>query len=74
MISHPLLLMAAVLLAVCPAQGVELKTETAAAFDHYVRLSEQRMQHDLRSGRFLWMDGIYSRREPEADPCTSAEL
>jgi hypothetical protein len=58
MISHPLLLMAAVLLAVCPAQGVELKTETAAAFDHYVRLSEQRMQHDLRSGRFLWMDDL----------------
>ena len=65
MIRHPLRVIAAVLLALCPAQAVELKTETATAFDRYVQLSERRMQNDLRSGRFLWMDELPIRQRQE---------
>ena len=65
MMRHPLLVIAAVLLALCPAQAVELKKETEAAFDRYVRSSEQRMQNDLRGGHFLWVDElpVHQRQE-----------
>ena len=37
------------------AHGAELKPQTVAAFDRYVRVTEQRM--DARSG-FLWLDSL----------------
>jgi hypothetical protein len=60
-----LLVTATVLLALCPARCVELKTETAVAFDHYVQLSEQRMQNDLQSGHFLWVDELPIQQRQE---------
>ena len=35
------------------ADAVELKSETAAAFDRYVHATERRMEDDLRADRFL---------------------
>jgi len=58
MLRYPLLTIAAVLLAGCLGGAVELKPETNAAFNHYVQLSEQRMQKDLQSGSFLSIDGL----------------
>ena len=55
---NPLLTIAAILLAGCQSRAVELKPETDAAFNHYVQLSEERMQNDLQSGGFLWVDGL----------------
>jgi hypothetical protein len=55
---YPLLTIAAVLLATCPCLAVQLMPETDAAFNRYVQLSEQRMQNDLQSGSFLWLDGL----------------
>jgi hypothetical protein len=40
------------------ADGVELKAETAAGFDHYVHAAEERMAGDLRDGRFLVIDSL----------------
>ena len=52
-------LLAIVLLAAsCYANAQSLKPATAAAFDHYVQLSEQRMENELHSGPFLWPDGL----------------
>jgi hypothetical protein len=55
---YPFLTIAAILLASLPSRAVDLKPETDAAFNRYVRLSEQRMQIGLRSGPFLWADGL----------------
>jgi hypothetical protein len=41
--------------------AAELKPATAAVFDHYVQLTEQRMATDL-PGRFLRMDGLPADR------------
>ena len=38
-----------------PAAAAELHARTVAAFDRYVRISEQRMDSD---GSFLWVDGL----------------
>jgi hypothetical protein len=41
----------------------ELKPEAVAGFDRYVRLTEQRMQTELRPGAaFLWVDGLPEAR------------
>src|SRR5690242_13858311 len=45
-----------------PARGTELKPQTIAAFDDYVRLTESRMADDLHENRFLAIDGL-----PEAE-------
>jgi hypothetical protein len=46
-----------------PARAAELKPEAVAGFDRYVRLSEQRMQTELRPGAaFLWVDGLPEAR------------
>jgi hypothetical protein len=60
MLRYPLLTVAAVVLAGCRGRAVELKPETNAAFNHYVQLSEQRMQKDLQSESFLSLsiDGV----------------
>jgi hypothetical protein len=36
-----------------PARGTELKPQTVAAFDEYVRLTEGRMVDDVAKNRFL---------------------
>jgi len=48
----------AILLASSPGQAVDRKPETDAAFNRYVRSSEQRMQNDLQSGPFFWVDEL----------------
>jgi hypothetical protein len=53
-----LLTIGIVLFARYPSHAVELKPETVAAFNHYVQLSEQRMQNDLQSGSFQWTEGV----------------
>jgi hypothetical protein len=40
------------------ANAETLQPATAAAFDHYVNLSEARMDKELHSGPFLWPDGL----------------
>jgi hypothetical protein len=55
---YPSLTIAAIMLVCCPSRAVELKPETNAAFNRYVQLSEQRMQNDLQSGLYLWVDGL----------------
>jgi hypothetical protein len=40
------------------AAAKKLKPETAAVFDHYAGLAEQRMSTEMSAGRFLWMDGL----------------
>jgi hypothetical protein len=46
---------------VAPTQAAELKPDTAAAFDRYIRATEAQHADDLRSGHFLVID-----RPPEA--------
>ena len=62
---HPWMTIVAVLLSTCAVRAVDLKPETNAAFDRYVQLSEQRMQNDLQSGPFLWMDGLPAQQRDE---------
>jgi len=51
------------LLAQEPAQGAELKKETEQAFESYVHSAEARMDGQIRSGAFLWTDGLPERRQ-----------
>ncbi len=47
------------------ARAAELKQETSEAFDHYIRVTEDRMAEELNDGRaFLWLDGF---AEPQRD-------
>src|SRR5712664_490067 len=47
------------------AGAAELKQETSEAFDHYIRVTEDRMTEELHDGRaFLWLDGF---AEPQRD-------
>jgi hypothetical protein len=44
----------------------EVSPKTIAAFETYVRATEQRMAADLRSGQFLWVDGLPARQREAA--------
>src|ERR1700680_4558878 len=45
------------------AEAAELKPEAVAGFDRYVRLTEQRMQMELKPGAaFLWVDSLPEAR------------
>src|SRR5712664_3022847 len=47
------------------AGAAELKQETSEAFDHYIRVTEDRMAEELHDVRaFLWLDGF---AEPQRD-------
>ena len=48
----------AVGLLVPPAECAELKSATVAAFDRYVRVTESRMDDDLRENYFLFIDRL----------------
>lgn len=45
-------------LLVAYAQAAELKANTAAAFDRYIRVTEAQHADDLRKGHFLVIDGL----------------
>ncbi len=48
------------------AQAVELKQETVAAFERYVKLTEARMERELNGSQtFLWMDGLDGPRRDD---------
>ena len=55
----------AVLTSGCAADAESLKPATAAAFDHYVQLNEQRMENELHSGPFLWPEGLPRQQRQE---------
>jgi len=58
-----------VLLVIClgpSARATELKPETAAAFDQYVRVTEARMADDLLHNEFLIIDGLAEQRRSQA--------
>lgn len=50
-----------------PAGSAELKPATTAAFERYARLTEQRMDAELRpDAAFLWVDRVDDRRRTDA--------
>jgi hypothetical protein len=58
-----------VLLALSPASAdaSELRPEAAQGFDHYVQLTERRMQSELSTGSaFLWVDSLAEPHRSEA--------
>lgn len=48
------------------ARAVQLKPATAQAFDHYVQVTEKRMDSELQSGPFLWIDSLPKEQRDEA--------
>ena len=44
---------------------VELKPATVTAFEHYIHATEDRMDEDVRKGRFLVLDGLPSGRKED---------
>src|SRR5271170_3706100 len=65
MLRHPLLTFGTVLLACCSGRAADLKPATDAVFNHYVQLSDQRMQRELSSGPFLWVDGLPAQQRQQ---------
>jgi hypothetical protein len=57
------LLGAWMLTALAGVTQVELKKETADAFDSYIRATESRLQVQIRGGSFLWVDGAPERKQ-----------
>jgi len=55
-----------VVFAATAAAATELKPETAAGFNQYVRATEARMDDDVRQGRFLAVDRLPEPRQREA--------
>lgn len=49
-----------------PESASELKPETVAAFDHYVRVTEARMNDDLENDHFLAIDRLSDPRRQKA--------
>jgi hypothetical protein len=49
----------------CVANAESLKPSTAAVFDHYVQLSEQRMENELHSGLFMWAESLPNPQRDE---------
>ena len=49
-----------------PARASELKSETAAAFDHYAQVTEARMNDDLEKDHFLAIDRLPDPRRQAA--------
>ena len=50
-----------------PAEGAELKSATVAAFDRYIRVTEARMEDDLREDHFLFIDRLPDNRRRAID-------
>src|SRR5215831_5744930 len=51
---------AVTILLVARANSAELKSDTAAAFDRYIRVTERQMADDLATGHFLAVDRLPS--------------
>lgn len=49
-----------------PAHAAELKPNTAAAFERYIRAAETRMENDRHADRFLAVDDLSGDRREEA--------
>ncbi len=49
-----------------PAGAVQLKPAAVAAFDHYVQVTEKRMDGELDSGAFLWVDTLPEQQRKAA--------
>jgi len=49
------------------AEGAELKAETLAAFDRYIRVTEARMEDDLREDHFFFIDRLPDNRRHTID-------
>ncbi|HYL84928.1 MAG TPA: hypothetical protein VE263_11885 [Candidatus Angelobacter sp.] len=48
-------------------EPAKLKTETAAVFDHYIKLTERRNEVELQRGtNLLWIDGLPAKERAEA--------
>jgi hypothetical protein len=54
-------------LLVPPAEGAELKSATVAAFYRYIRVTEARMEDDLREGHFFFVDRFPDNRRHAID-------
>ena len=54
-------------LLVPPAEGAELQLATVAAFDRYIRVTEARMDDDLREDYFLFIDRLPDTRRRAID-------
>jgi hypothetical protein len=51
----------------CAVHAADLKPEAAQGFERYVRLTEDRLQGELKpGGNFLWVDGLTGDRRGEA--------
>jgi len=50
-----------------PAEGTELKSATLAAFDRYIRVTEARMEDDLREDHFFFVDRLPDNRRHAID-------
>jgi hypothetical protein len=48
------------------AQAVQLKAAAVEAFDHYVQLTEARMDREIQAGPFLWIDSLPEKQRQEA--------
>jgi hypothetical protein len=48
------------------AKAMELRKETVAAFEHYLGVSERRIESELHNGPFLFIDGLPEERRAEA--------
>lgn len=48
------------------AQAVQLKSAAIEAFDQYVQATEARMNREIQSGPFLWIDGLPEKQRQEA--------
>ena len=60
-------LLAAVLLPLAPANGVELKLRTTEAFNRYVQLTEKRIEsQEANKDTFLWLDALPPQRRTSA--------
>jgi hypothetical protein len=62
----PLMLCVFATLAAIPARAAELKPETAAFFDRYIRAVEARMDDDIRDNQFLVVDRLPESRREQA--------
>ena len=71
----PLMLCVLATLGGIPARAAELKPETAAFFDRYIRAVEARMDEDIRDNQFLVVDRLpESRREQAYDQLKQGQI
>lgn len=55
------------LLVAAPGDAAQLQPRTAAAFETYARVSESRMDDEVRAGRFIWSDALPPERRRDIE-------